>query len=172
MLLSYDGNEGQRKSVQGLWFESTLQRKRRHHIFGYVCVFLCDSLKDRMWFANKNTFFFFFIFWNDTVCAQTETHKCTHIPTRSCLTPTHLCKQPNTPTLLQATDIVKLVVRVTESTFMSKQRFISASDIFWEATRHRNGRAQCMHKQVKKAESTRVEQKCSLHHMVTWGFKK
>lgn len=37
-----------------------------------LCVFLCHSLKDRMWFTNKNTVFcLFYIFWN---CIVSETH--------------------------------------------------------------------------------------------------
>lgn len=37
-----------------------------------LCVFLCHSLKDRMWFTNKNIVFcLFYIFWN---CIVSETH--------------------------------------------------------------------------------------------------
>lgn len=71
-----------------------------------------------MWFANKNIVFD--IFRNNMVSVQTETHINAHTyPQDHALTPTHLCKQPNTPTLLQATDTGRLVVRVTEWTFIS-----------------------------------------------------
>lgn len=66
-------------------------------------------------------FFFFYIFWNNIVSTQTETHINAH--RSSCSTPTHICKQPNTPTLLQTADAVRLVVMAR--TFTPNQSLIS-----------------------------------------------
>lgn len=69
----------------------------------------------------------FDLIWSNIVLTHNRhTHKCTHVATRSCLTPTHLCKQPNTPTSLQAADAVRLVVRVTECTFIAHYTTASA----------------------------------------------
>lgn len=86
-----------------------------------VCRYACFSV----WLIERQdvvhqvwTYVDFDIFWSQVVSTRNRnTHECTHAAARSCFTPTHLRKQPNTPTLLQATDTAGLVIRVTEGTF-------------------------------------------------------
>lgn len=55
-------------------YSSTAHIREYYHssAFRYVCVFLRNSLKDRMWFANKNIVFD--IFGNNIASTQAETH--------------------------------------------------------------------------------------------------
>lgn len=72
------------------------------------------------------TTFFLYIQEQHSLHTNRNTHKCAHMPTKSCLTPPHLSKQPNTPTRLQATKSCRLSVSDRKHLyFMSYQHFNS-----------------------------------------------